>query len=644
MQPIIILDQQIVAQGKKRISSAIWGLVRETTNPDSAILKKNFEGKLQELMKQQYADINYPATKGWTPMHAACKMNKIEIIKILLKYGATINTPPNDQNNNPIDLLGDIDKQKIIDYLQTEYSLECSVDRIHASLANQNMATSVEEFILTLLCNYNKEENNLKIIRNENNDVDSLKNMYGYEGNIAFTMFTVLSSVMNDNFIGIHRTGEIKIIEMLCVDRMSYYGEIFQIIENNDNSNLVDRLYEYMWLKSNLLQKKSENLVEVCNKDCYPPIFTIENTRFLFGDVCALLELGMQLLVPHVSRSLLNELQYTKICNVISRSTSSDGQERLELFIDTKAFFLREIDKRGQKIMDCMDVCREILDNGISDEVVDVRLLFSKLYSVVGGISNDYKSYIDKSGPVPSFKLCRDFFVCFTKWQEKLEVYLEMIPELQEFLQSRLKLIDDRVKNKQQDVTKCANVATTTTSPVMKIEDNNEFKKQQKNKIDAWKKRIEENKHVKKLSSAGIKLCSDIKQKANEYFAKYNRGVIINSVFSGRYVKCESDILNQLLDGRKKLYSIPEIQQLVCSLGGTCKLSSKNHLFYSIPDLYAEGEQVRYITDCIALPTKSNAKNDECIAECYVLKLKNNLTYAGFKQLLEPRNTLKYGF
>ena len=46
--------------------------------------------KVAKLLLDRHADPNSRALNGFTPLHIACKKNRIEVVELLLKYGASI--------------------------------------------------------------------------------------------------------------------------------------------------------------------------------------------------------------------------------------------------------------------------------------------------------------------------------------------------------------------------------------------------------------------------------------------------------------------------------------------------------------------------------------------------------------------------
>ena len=60
------------------------------TAPLSAISAHCGHVKVAKLLLDRHADPNSRALNGFTPLHIACKKNRIEVVELLLKYGASI--------------------------------------------------------------------------------------------------------------------------------------------------------------------------------------------------------------------------------------------------------------------------------------------------------------------------------------------------------------------------------------------------------------------------------------------------------------------------------------------------------------------------------------------------------------------------
>lgn len=64
-----------------------------------------------KLLLEKKADANSRALNGFTPLHIACKKNRIKVVELLLRHGASIEATT--EVRNMIDGIDDCDRIKI---------------------------------------------------------------------------------------------------------------------------------------------------------------------------------------------------------------------------------------------------------------------------------------------------------------------------------------------------------------------------------------------------------------------------------------------------------------------------------------------------------------------------------------------------
>lgn len=57
--------------------------------------------------------IAFPAQNGFTPLHIACKKNRVKVMELLVKYGASIQAITEVIHTKPTVTVAATDKQKI---------------------------------------------------------------------------------------------------------------------------------------------------------------------------------------------------------------------------------------------------------------------------------------------------------------------------------------------------------------------------------------------------------------------------------------------------------------------------------------------------------------------------------------------------
>ena len=107
--------------------------VRSSTYSESsardAILWGDID-RLRSLGEEDHDSLHQPDTNGWHPLHEAVRSGNIEMVKILLEYGANVNQKTNYQQN-PLSISLDFHGS---DHEMTEFLLEMGAEDVEQDL------------------------------------------------------------------------------------------------------------------------------------------------------------------------------------------------------------------------------------------------------------------------------------------------------------------------------------------------------------------------------------------------------------------------------------------------------------------------------------------------------------------------------
>jgi ankyrin repeat protein len=58
--------------------------------------------KVEKMLQSKEADVNKPDTKGFTPLHLTIGAKQVEVVEMLLKFGANVNSVTSKDNYTPL--------------------------------------------------------------------------------------------------------------------------------------------------------------------------------------------------------------------------------------------------------------------------------------------------------------------------------------------------------------------------------------------------------------------------------------------------------------------------------------------------------------------------------------------------------------